>query len=370
MVEVNKEKLKALEQAVQQIDRQFGKGALVRLGDKPQEAILSISTGSIGVDNALGIGGVPRGRVVEVFGPESSGKTTLTLHVIAEAQKRGGFAAFIDAEHALDAEYAKKLGVDIENLMVSQPDSGEQALEIAEALVRSAAVDVVVDRFGRRARAEGRARGRDGRRDGRPAGAPHVAGAPQAHGRRLEVADDAHLHQPDPREDRRHVREPRDDDGRPRPQVLFVRAHRHPPHQRDQGRRGRRRQPHEGQGRQEQGRAAVPQRRVRHRLRRRDLEDRRARRSRHRDEDRREVGGLVQLRGSPDRTGPREREAVLPGQPGRRRRDREEDPREPGPAHRRRPRRGLPATAPASAPLPHPESKAAAKAAQAAERKK
>ncbi|MGA7989984.1 MAG: recombinase RecA [Thermoanaerobaculia bacterium] len=144
MVEVNKEKLKALEQAVQQIDRQFGKGALVRLGDKPQDAILSISTGSIGVDNALGIGGVPRGRVVEVFGPESSGKTTLTLHIIAEAQKRGGFAAFIDAEHALDAEYAKKLGVDIENLMVSQPDSGEQALEIAEALVRSAAVDVVV----------------------------------------------------------------------------------------------------------------------------------------------------------------------------------------------------------------------------------
>jgi len=144
MVEVNKEKLKALEQAVQQIDRQFGKGALVRLGDRPQEAIQAISTGSIAVDAALGIGGVPRGRVVEVFGPESSGKTTLTLHVIAEAQKRGGLAAFIDAEHALDAEYARKLGVDIDNLMVSQPDSGEQALEIAEALVRSAAVDVVV----------------------------------------------------------------------------------------------------------------------------------------------------------------------------------------------------------------------------------
>jgi recombination protein RecA len=144
MVEANKEKLKALEQAVQQIDRQFGKGALVRLGDKPQEAIQAISSGSIGVDAALGIGGVPRGRVVEIFGPESSGKTTLTLHIIAEAQKRGGLAAFIDAEHALDAEYAKKLGVDIENLMVSQPDSGEQALEIAEALVRSAAIDVVV----------------------------------------------------------------------------------------------------------------------------------------------------------------------------------------------------------------------------------
>jgi recombination protein RecA len=141
---VNKEKLKALEQAMQQIDRQFGKGALVRLGDKPQDAIQAISTGSVAVDYALGIGGVPRGRVVEIYGPESSGKTTLTLHIIAEAQKKGGLAAFIDAEHALDAEYAKKLGVDIENLMVSQPDSGEQALEIAEALVRSAAIDVVV----------------------------------------------------------------------------------------------------------------------------------------------------------------------------------------------------------------------------------
>jgi recombination protein RecA len=144
MVEVNKEKLKALEQAVQQIDRQFGKGALVRLGDRPVEAIQSISTGSIAVDAALGIGGIPRGRVIEIFGPESSGKTTLTLHVIAEAQRRGGLAAFIDAEHALDAEYARKLGVDVDNLMVSQPDSGEQALEIAEALVRSAAIDVVV----------------------------------------------------------------------------------------------------------------------------------------------------------------------------------------------------------------------------------
>jgi recombination protein RecA len=144
MIEASKEKLKALEQAVAQIDRQFGKGALVRLGDKPHEAIASISSGSIAVDFALGIGGVPRGRVVEVFGPESSGKTTLTLHIIAEAQKRGGLAAFIDAEHALDPDYAKRLGVDVENLMVSQPDSGEQALEIAEALVRSAAMDVVV----------------------------------------------------------------------------------------------------------------------------------------------------------------------------------------------------------------------------------
>ena len=144
MVEINKEKLKALEQAVQQIDRQFGKGALVRLGDKPQDAIQAISTGSIALDAALGIGGVPRGRVTEVFGPESSGKTTLTLHIIAEAQKRGGLAAFIDAEHALDADYARKLGVDTDNLLVSQPDNGEQALEIAEMLIRSGAIDVVV----------------------------------------------------------------------------------------------------------------------------------------------------------------------------------------------------------------------------------
>ena len=144
MPPIEKEKLKALEQALQQIDRQFGKGSIMRLGDKPQEAIQAISTGSIALDVALGIGGVPRGRVIEIYGPESSGKTTLALHVIAEAQKAGGIAAFIDAEHALDPEYAKKLGVDIDNLLVSQPDSGEQALEIAEMLVRSDAVDVIV----------------------------------------------------------------------------------------------------------------------------------------------------------------------------------------------------------------------------------
>ncbi len=140
-----KERLKAIEMAVGQIEKQFGKGAIMRLGAKgaiqPHEVI---STGSISIDYALGIGGLPRGRVVEVFGPESSGKTTLTLQVIAEAQKAGGMAAFVDAEHALDAEYARKLGVDIENLLVSQPDNGEQALEIVEVLVRSNSVDVVV----------------------------------------------------------------------------------------------------------------------------------------------------------------------------------------------------------------------------------
>lgn len=141
----NDERIKSLELAVTQIDRQFGKGSIMRLGgDKPLVAIEAISTGALSLDAALGVGGVPRGRVVEIYGPESSGKTTLTLHIIAEAQKNGGLAAFIDAEHALDAIYAKKLGVDTDNLLISQPDTGEQALEITETLVRSSALDVVV----------------------------------------------------------------------------------------------------------------------------------------------------------------------------------------------------------------------------------
>jgi len=139
------ERAKAVELALNQIEKQFGKGSIVRLGSR--EALMPISvisTGSISFDGALGVGGVPRGRVTEVFGPESSGKTTITLQIIAEAQKNGGLAAFVDAEHALDPGYAKKLGVDVDNLLVSQPDSGEQALEITEALVRSGAIDVLV----------------------------------------------------------------------------------------------------------------------------------------------------------------------------------------------------------------------------------
>ena len=135
---------KALDAALTQIERQFGKGAMMRLGDTPQVQIPSISTGSLGLDVAIGIGGLPKGRIVEIYGPESSGKTTLTLQVIAEAQKAGGTCAFIDAEHALDPIYAQNLGVDIENLLVSQPDTGEQALEICDMVVRSGAVDVVV----------------------------------------------------------------------------------------------------------------------------------------------------------------------------------------------------------------------------------
>ncbi|HEX9161110.1 MAG TPA: recombinase RecA [Thermoanaerobaculia bacterium] len=144
MATVPTDKLKAAESALSQIERQFGKGSIMRLGSKEFAPVSSISSGSIGLDAALGVGGLPRGRIVEIFGPESSGKTTLSLHVIAEAQRHGGLAAFIDAEHALDAEYAKKLGVDVDNLLVSQPDSGEQALEIAEVLVRSGAIDVIV----------------------------------------------------------------------------------------------------------------------------------------------------------------------------------------------------------------------------------
>lgn len=139
------ERAKALDLALKQIEKDFGKGAIMKLGEaKSKMNIDVIPTGALSLDIALGVGGIPRGRITEIFGPESSGKTTLTLHIIAEAQKMGGYAAFIDAEHALDPEYAKRLGVDIDNLLISQPDDGEQALEICEALVRSGAIDIVV----------------------------------------------------------------------------------------------------------------------------------------------------------------------------------------------------------------------------------
>ena len=140
----NLEKKKALEMAMSQIEKQFGKGSVMKLGEFKAMEVEAIPTGALSLDMALGIGGVPRGRIIEVFGPESSGKTTLALHIVAEAQKMGGDAAFIDAEHALDPVYAKNIGVDIDNLIVSQPDTGEQALEITESLVRSGALDVIV----------------------------------------------------------------------------------------------------------------------------------------------------------------------------------------------------------------------------------
>lgn len=144
-MEIKDERKKAIDLALYQIEKQFGKGSVMRLGDKTKlDGIFTISTGSMSLDIATGIGGLPRGRVVEIFGPESSGKTTLALHAIAEVQKEGGIVAFIDAEHAMDPEYARKLGVNIENLLISQPDYGEQALEIAETLIRSGAIDMVV----------------------------------------------------------------------------------------------------------------------------------------------------------------------------------------------------------------------------------
>jgi recombination protein RecA len=142
--EINKDKLKALEVTLGKIEKDYGKGTIMRLGDNAIENIQVISTGSIGLDAALGIGGLPRGRVIEIYGPEASGKTTLAIHAIAEAQKNGGIAAIIDAEHTFDRSYAEKLGVDVENLLISQPDNGEQALEITDNLIRSGALDIVV----------------------------------------------------------------------------------------------------------------------------------------------------------------------------------------------------------------------------------
>jgi recombination protein RecA len=142
--QIRKEKMKALEMTLGNIEKQYGKGTIMKLGDTPAENIPCIPTGSIGLDAALGVGGFPRGRVIEIYGPESSGKTTLALHAIAEAQKLGGIAAFIDAEHAFDRFYAQKLGIDIDNLLISQPDNGEQALEIVDNLIRSGAIDIIV----------------------------------------------------------------------------------------------------------------------------------------------------------------------------------------------------------------------------------
>jgi recombination protein RecA len=142
--EINQDKLKALQLTLDKIDKDYGKGTILKMGDRAVELVPSISSGSIALDIALGIGGYPRGRVIEIYGPESSGKTTLAIHAIAEAQKAGGIAAYVDAEHAFDRTYAEKLGIDVENLYISQPDNGEQALEIADALIRSGAIDIIV----------------------------------------------------------------------------------------------------------------------------------------------------------------------------------------------------------------------------------
>ena len=236
------EKEKAIELAISSIEKAFGKGSIMRLGneERAREGRPGhLRPGSISLDIALGVGGVPRGRIIEIYGPESSGKTTLALHAVAEAQKKGGIAAFIDAEHALDVGYARKLGVRTDDLLISQPDTGEQALEIAETLVRSGAIDVlVIDSVAAlvpKAELEGEM------------GDAHMGVQARLMSQALrkltgtisKSPDHRHLHQPDPHEDRRDVREPRDHHRRQRAQVLRVAAARHPPHRRDQGRRRR-----------------------------------------------------------------------------------------------------------------------------------
>ena len=204
---IARERGKAIDMAVGQIEKQFGKGSIMRLGqDGALSQIPSISTGSISIDYALGIGGVPRGRVVEVYGPEASGKTTLALQVIAQAQRHGGNAAFVDAEHALDPIYARNLGVVLDNLLVSQPDHGEQALEITETLIRSGAVDVVVVDSVAALVPRAEIEGEMGDSQVGLQALADVPGAPEADRRGVEIEHLPHLHQSVAREDRRDVR--------------------------------------------------------------------------------------------------------------------------------------------------------------------
>ncbi len=189
------DKKRAIDTAMAQIERMYGKGAIMRFGDKAELNVDYIPTGSLSLDVALGIGGLPKGRIVEIYGPESSGKTTLALHVVAEAQKRGGEVAFVDAEHALDPTYARALGVQVEDMLIAQPDTGEQALEITEALVRSGAIDVVVvDSVA--AWCPGGDRGRNGRQLCGPAGPADEPGPAEAHRRHRQDQLHRHLHQP------------------------------------------------------------------------------------------------------------------------------------------------------------------------------
>ena len=290
------DKSKALAAALSQIERQFGKGSIMRLGknDKSME-VETISTGSLGLDIALGIGGLPRGRVVEIFGPESSGKTTLALHAVAEAQKKGGICAFIDAEHALDPIYARKLGVNIDDLLISQPDTGEQALEIADTLVRSGAVDVlVIDSVAAlvpRAELEGEMG------DSQPGMQARLMS--QALRKLTASINRSNTMVIFINQIRMKIGvmygSPGDHDRRQCAEILRLRAPRHPPHRRDQGPRRGGRQPDPRQGGEEQARAAVQAGRVRHHVWRGHLQDRRDHRSRRQGRHRREIRRLVLL---------------------------------------------------------------------------
>ena len=308
---LNTEKAKALQAALAQIEKQFGKGAIMRLGEgEVIDDIEVVSTGSLGLDIALGVGGLPRGRVVEIYGPESSGKTTLTLQVIAEMQKLGGTCAFIDAEHALDVQYAQKLGVNLQELLISQPDTGEQALEIVDALVRSGSVDLIVIDSVAALTPKAEIEGEMG--DSLPGLQARLMSQAlrKLTGTIKRTNTHGHLHQPDPDEDRRHVRQAGNHHRRQRAQVLRLGPARHPPHRLDQEGRGGHRQRDQGQGRQEQGRAAVQDRRVRHPLRRGHQPRRRDHRPGRRGQGAREERLLVRLQRREDRPGQGQRARV------------------------------------------------------------
>ena len=273
MADEKTEKGRAIDLAMAQIEKQFGKGSIMKLGSKGAVVPISvISTGAISFDAALGVGGFPRGRVVEIFGPESSGKTTIALQVIAEAQKQGGMAAFVDAEHALDPIYAAKLGVDVDNLLVSQPDYGEQALEIAEALVRSGAIDVlVVDSVAAlvpKAELDGEM------------GDSHVGLQARLMSQALRkltgIVAKSHTCLVFINQIREKIGvmfgNPGNHHRRPRAEVLLLGPHRHPAHRRHQGWRPGGRLAHPREDREEQDGRAFPRGRVRHDVRRRHLE--------------------------------------------------------------------------------------------------
>jgi RecA/RadA recombinase len=321
---------KALNNAIGQIEKAFGAGAIMKLGENHHMEVEGISTGALSLDLALGGKGLPRGRVVEIFGPESSGKTTLALSAVANAQQIGGVAAFIDAEHALDPAWCKKLGVNLESLLISQPSSGEEALQIAEMLVASNAVDIiVVDSVAAlvpKSEIEG------------DIGDSFV-------GVQARLMSQA-MRKLTPLISRskcilifiNQIREkigvmfgsPETTTGGPRPQILFLVPDRRPPDRPGQGRRRHHREPREGQGGQEQDRPALPRLRVRPDVQRRDLARGGPARPGPRRQARREVGLVVQLRGPAARPGAREHQAIPQGQPGDRERAVRADPRQAG----------------------------------------
>ncbi len=197
---------KALDAALGQIEKQFGKGSIMRMGENLHMNIESIPTGALALDMALGIGGLPRGRIVELYGPESSGKSTLAMHVVAEAQRNGGVCAYIDAEHAMDPVYARAIGVNVDDLLISQPDTGEQALEITDMLIRSGALDVIIIDSVAALTPRAEIEGDMGDHTRRTSGASHEPSTSQAHGRTFKVEHRRRLHQPTSRKNRNHLR--------------------------------------------------------------------------------------------------------------------------------------------------------------------